>query len=582
MANVINANLTRDTNNPPDGWCVLWRLALSMIQAGWQIKACSDGTNMITGLNTVNDLLNSGVSSNWKTISNVGGGGTGPSVTVKEYGGLMTITGVSGLISPTASDPGSEGNFITFAGFSSGGNNGTFQIAEVVSATSCKIWNTSGVAGDSNNGNVGVTWQEKTFKTVSYTHGNWGPSPKAPWIVLKGPRIIKVPVNASPSGSFIIGETIYQGTSSDTQRRATLLGVVMNSTSTSGWMVIDPHDYGTWNNSEDIVGLTSSATHLAANISATPIVYANEIVIAKAAANYYTGSCYWWCGDQSGENTDSFSYMAANNVNVTINIAPGFTPTTFPTNAVVIFGGNAAHQSFISSTAFQMGTYAQVMVVNALPRAGRAADGTFSVAWHTAPALATDASYAFSWQRLDDVEPGDVCPFAAFAAGATITLSNYDKKGNLAGAYLSSSAIGTNTANITNVYWTSFCARGCGVSARDIVQPYGLFTNQVASVSFISTNNAEAFRISNHPDATPPYRVERGVLYNDGSANLTGGVVSQIKSVKGKPRWFRYLGAGSRLSTFDTKQWLALTAYDYTYGSIVIGPYNGTTTPLAT
>lgn len=579
MANVINANLTRDTNNPPDGWCVLWRLALSMIQAGWQIKACGDGLNTkVTGLTDITGFL--AVTTNWNSISNVGGGGTGPSVTVKEYNGLLTITGVSGLISPTASDPGSEGNIITFAGFNSVGNNGSFQIAEVLSATSCKIWNPSGFAGDLNNGNVGVTWQEKTFKTVSYTASTW--ASRAPWIVLEGTRIIKVPVNAAPSSSFIIGETVYQGVSVDTQRRGTLLGVVMNSTSTSGWMVIDPHDYGTWDNSTDIVGLTSSATLPLANISATPKIYANEIVIAKSSSNFYTGSCYWWCGDRVGEDSDSFSYMAANNVSVTTSVAPGFTPTTFPTNAVVIFGGNAAHQSFISSAAFQMGTYAQVMVVNALPRAERAADGTFSVAWHTAPALVTDASYAFSWQRLDDVEPGDVCPFAAFATGATIILSNYDKKGNLAGACLSSSAIGTNTANITSVYWTSFCARGCGVSARDIVQPYGLFTNQVGSVSFISTNNAEAFRISNHPDATPPYRVERGVLYNDGSANLTGGVISQIKSVKGKPRWFRYLGAGSRLSTFDTKQWLALTAYDSTYGSIVIGPYNGTTTPLAT
>ena len=154
MANVINANLIRDTNNPPDAWCVTWRLILSLIQAGWQIKSSSNGTTKLdVGTASPTDF-------NLATLQNVGAGGTGPSVTNKEFAGLMTVTGVSGLVPPTATDPGSEGNFITFAGFASGGNNGTFQIAEVLSATSCTIWNTSGVAGDANNGNVGASHEQ--------------------------------------------------------------------------------------------------------------------------------------------------------------------------------------------------------------------------------------------------------------------------------------------------------------------------------------------------------------------------------------------------------------------------------------
>lgn len=576
MANVINANLVRDTSNPPDAWCVTWRLLLSLIQAGWQIKSSSNGTTKL-GVGTA-----SPTNFSLATLQNIGGGGTGPSVVNKEFSGLMTITGLSGLVSPTATDPGSEGNFITFAGFASGGNDGTFQIAEVLSATSCTIWNTSGVSGDANNGNVGVTWQEKSFKTATYSP----PGAVVQWAVLEGPRVIKVPVNTTPSSSFLIGETVYQGATVATQRSGTLAGVVMNSGGTSGWMAIEPHDYGTWDTVDDIVGVTSGATLAAANISATPVVYANEVMFAKSPSNYYQGSFFWWCGDRSGENSDSLSGRAGS----TAAIPPGFTTDTFPTNAALGYGGNAAHQNVINTTAANMGAKAQVMCANALPRprlansnarTPRYADGSFTVLYHTSAALLTDGSYPVSWQRCDDVEPGDLSPFAVLTQAQGTT--NFDKKANLANNYITATSgiVNLGTTGSVNA-WVAFPGRGCGVAARDIVQPYVGLVAQTTSVHFMSLNSGEAWRLAVHPDTTPPIRPERIGLYNDGSANLTGGVTSQIKTKKGSPRWVRLLPTGSRMSTADNKLWISIAALDSTYGCLMFGPYNGSTTPVAT
>jgi len=67
--------------------------------------------------------------------------------------GESTLTGLTGM---TAS---SRGRFLTVSGAASGGNNGTFEISEFISATSVKVGNASGVAPDANNG--AITWTER-------------------------------------------------------------------------------------------------------------------------------------------------------------------------------------------------------------------------------------------------------------------------------------------------------------------------------------------------------------------------------------------------------------------------------------
>jgi len=67
--------------------------------------------------------------------------------------GVVTITGLTGM---TAN---SVGQFMSFSGANSAGNNGIFLVVEYVSATSIKIANTAGVAPDTNNG--AISWVER-------------------------------------------------------------------------------------------------------------------------------------------------------------------------------------------------------------------------------------------------------------------------------------------------------------------------------------------------------------------------------------------------------------------------------------
>lgn len=72
--------------------------------------------------------------------------------------GVVTVTGLTGM---TAN---SVGQFMSFSGANSGGNNGIFLVVEYVSATSIKIANVSGVAPDLNNGSI--SWVERDSYSI--------------------------------------------------------------------------------------------------------------------------------------------------------------------------------------------------------------------------------------------------------------------------------------------------------------------------------------------------------------------------------------------------------------------------------
>jgi hypothetical protein len=74
--------------------------------------------------------------------------GGNASITTKS-GSTMTITGITGAVVAQI------GSQITISGAASSGNNGTFPITAIVSSTSLKYTNASGVASDANNPNIG-------------------------------------------------------------------------------------------------------------------------------------------------------------------------------------------------------------------------------------------------------------------------------------------------------------------------------------------------------------------------------------------------------------------------------------------
>jgi hypothetical protein len=82
----------------------------------------------------------------------------GTAATVSAFAPLTGWTTLTGLTNQMLSQVGPP-NSITISGAASPGNNGTFPIVAYVSATSIKILNYNGVAGDANNGSI--VWSEK-------------------------------------------------------------------------------------------------------------------------------------------------------------------------------------------------------------------------------------------------------------------------------------------------------------------------------------------------------------------------------------------------------------------------------------
>lgn len=577
MANVHKLNYTRgaDVSSSPDLWSGVWILVCAMIQAGWVVKASSNGLAKVAPADIATQ--------NFCTLANVGGGGTGPSVTALSLGTFATITGVSGLVSPTPTNPGSEGNFITFTGFDSGGNNGTFQIVEVLSGTSCIVRNTGAVASDANNGLVGVAWQEKSVFTTAYVQATW--SGRGPWIVLSGARRIRVPLSANPSG-FLVGEDVTQGSGS-TQRKGRLQGIVFGAS--SGWMVIDPYGDNTWDNSTDILGVSSGATLAFANISATPLVYQVELLISKSTSTYYTGSIYWLAVDPTNETAQLLSAVAAT-ADATVSSPPGLTAvaaTSLPSRGIVVCGTTkaavpsqvGAHADFGSPTNTFYGSRAQLLVVNALPRSNRLVDGSFWAFFHS---NTTDVMRTgFSWQQLDDYEPGDLAPYASWhntdSSGASFTTFNRQRLVPTT-SDVNQAAFGGNNSSPHGA-WRGYAARGCPQTTRDNVVP---FHSNVSMLAVSGTDGllqtpANNARVTNHPDASPPLRRETPLLTHDGSSTLADGGTNGVKVIKGHPRWLTTVGSGGLLTSYNYDWFAVVDQSGTTRRAYAVGPSDGVT-----
>src|SRR5574338_1219614 len=135
-------------------------------------------------------------------------GGTVANITTVTNG-IATVTGLTGMVAPSASSPGSTGHTLTIRGAASGGNNGTFQIRTYVSASSVEIINPSAVASDANNGSI--VWTENDPLSQTYPASINTTNGAGAWIVLQGPSTLKIRIGSNvPTGTFIRGEKITQ------------------------------------------------------------------------------------------------------------------------------------------------------------------------------------------------------------------------------------------------------------------------------------------------------------------------------------------------------------------------------------
>lgn len=354
-------------------------------------------------------------------------GGAGASVVTAGTGGASPgraiVTGLTGMVAPTSSpvNRGSVGDYLTIINGAIGANNGTFRILRVISTTSVEIENSSATSvGETNNGSL--IWAETSPTTQVYPGSLQGGTGTGAWLVLEGPDTLKIPIGANvPTGTFVRGEKVTQSTSGAT---GTLLGVLTDTATSLGFLVVSPRLNGTgggvrgWTTgaTDTVTGATSGATITTANI--LPVQYVREITFWKNVQA--SGHIYAQCVDQNVETSYRFSVIALNAA-ITNVLAPGSSAGPgFPLyGSYAMLGTGGAASAATSPVAWGHGGIgtvgnAQIMCANCIPSDTDDVDGS----WIWALGTPTNASSSYGgmfFQRLDDTEEGDLDPYISFS-----------------------------------------------------------------------------------------------------------------------------------------------------------------------
>lgn len=403
---------------------------------------CTGGTgNLATG-NAVsqmqldsapeNDLWGPGVT------SNAGAGGAGGCAIATPVNGRALVTGLSSIVSAD------KGRFLSITGAGNTVNNHQHQIESIVSATS--VWidalNFAVVAEGS------LTWSIKDplldvyplgLASGSAGAGSGGTGILGWWAAESKATTLKVPITAAPTtgstgSDFIRGENVTQG---GTSFEGELLSYVWDGTS-AGYMVIAPRVRGSGSDvhglshavaGQGITGSWSGAAVGNSNIGIST-EYKQQYVFWKSASSF-RGVAYVGSFDTatSPDNAESISALITSaSSGITAGVAPGGAGTgnAFPTHAYATKCSNAG--PVIANATTWHGNLNGIpgnglaIAIDCIEEQNYTGDGSFI--WGNANiGNSSDGCEIFAFERVDNMEDGDVDPF--------ITVS----QGNQAGTY---------------------------------------------------------------------------------------------------------------------------------------------------
>src|SRR5574337_1579167 len=489
--------------------------------------------------------------------------GSGASIAAS-VGDEAILTGLSGLTTTT-----SPGHLITITNASNGGNNGTFRISAVLSATSCKIKNSAAVLESGSliwveNNPTGDIYPQTQFTSV------------AAWINMQGPSTLKIPITAASTGTFVRGENVTQST---TGAQGELLGYLYDSNFVTGYLVILPRVDGTgggvhgWSSSNAITGSISGAS---VNANGTPIEFVREFVFWKNT-NVFQGWIAYQCVDQSAENTSRFSYLASNAAGVTATVAPGGggTNNTFPSVGTMICVGATVSTRTnwdMQSTTPSVYGRQQIVAFNATNTSGVSADGSF-VFVQGRPDLNSQYCSGWIFTRCDNGEDGDVDPYVWYAGNGG---------GNYSGSRTSCLSGGNtdmwSTLNAGNTQSQGRGFRRRGFSTFDTFQQFTLG----GVIGQINNNNNSYWALNiNTQDndsvacAFSPTKVREPLFVLS--------IQLGQKMRKGTCRWMFATAGGSNMDTYDSRTWVQVssnTGGNAGSGPFIIGPWDGVSNPL--
>jgi hypothetical protein len=594
MSNEFRLNIGPTTSQ----WRGIWELTRAMKKAGFRHKASSNGSTKIISDDPLVDKWNGTM-----TTLNSGSAASITTVTDHPYGKLLTLTGLTGLLSPNTSGGRSEGNYITLSGSATSDNNGNWQIYNVISSTSCQVLNTNASPAVDNSG--AITWVEKDAASEVYGTGTTVTDSTYAWIVLEGPETLQLSFTAAPSGTFIRGEVVTQTGSGATGE---CVGYIYSSTSTLGWMIVSPRT-GLFNNSGTLTGSWSGAT-----ASPTALYrFRRQHCFVKNASSTLTGGSWYQCVREDTESADFFSTLA-NNAACTATVPPGGSTTAgnrFPAgnNSYVVRATNNSTNDGATALSLTDGHYDKTVegrnqsssaycngrihigVASAIPKSGFSADGSWYI-FHgnTNITLANGIGTLLHFCKVEISEPGEPELYYHFAN----TRSDIFSRNRCYSDYVNG---GGNTQGFgaNSIYITSHDFSGAGSTATSFRAIGGRSVGTSGTLNFyycpphvlskvnsnvgdyppaffpVSQTNTNPYRQLNNPKTIPPLYKEHVFIGSPPYNNICG-----------KSKWLMVANIGN---TFDKLENNYFCVSPFTPGvfsvpvfAIYIGPIDPNTT----
>ncbi len=396
-----------------------------------------------------------------------------------------------------------------------------------------------------------------------------------PWIVMRGPSTVKIPLTAAPTGNPLRGEKITQTGGIEGE----LLGYVFDSVGGTGWMVVAPRT-GTFSTGSNITCATSGATFTP---TGTIVTYVREFMFSRnngSANDQLNHQIFYICADAAAESAQLFSSLAATS-GASTTVPPGCSasaPNQFPALGIVVRGVSGTPNSTSSSSPFGGNTTLTYGVyhagcANAVGAANTSPDGSFYLAGTGNTVTISMAGFCF--MRVDDADPGDCDPYVAFAT-SSVGVSSWVRTTNTSSTAGTSYTYGGACVYSGLAVFFGYQARGCPVTARDVTAAYiGTYhTNGISGVNVMSTNYPSVNRQLNHPSVTPPFYKDNVMIWTPGNANF-------LKHYKGRLRWMWGTNFANISDTLENKKLICVSSPS-TFGAqqaIVIGPWDGVTIP---
>lgn len=381
------------------------------------------------------------------------------------------------------------------------------------------------------------------------------------WWVAQGPSTLKIPFTVASTGTFLRGEKITQATS---LAEGELIGYEYDGSST-GHLVVLPRT-GTFNNTNVITGAGSGATLTPSGSIKT---FVREVMFQKSN-DFVNGTIALQTICVEDEDGYRFSTLASSAAGCTELVAPGGggTDNTFPTVGSYLIGGRYLSGSYTHGNWFGVTSNlgrAQIVATNATPGTNISADGTW---WIGAGVTSSATKFNFfGFFRLDNTEDGDLDPFAAYKS-STLSYNDSETRVQSFDSDIDQSPNYFITTYQQHNSWKALRRRGFPTN-DDFVICYCAVFSDISSTKVMGMDNSNAETVACSYSSK---RIREPIT-------LVSTTLSK-KIRKGTIRWAYQVQGGATFDTFDSKRFLVVLNPGSSTGAILLGPYDGSTTPL--